>query len=249
MSRVFTAFPALRASVGESKDQQPFRKFDLMTVSAQGSFPVTCVAGPSSRPFSTSPAVLAERKRFLPSRSAVKRKRNFYAQLAASERRQDDDTIYPDYVLGHVATTAPSSPFHGQSTPPSRTPWDNCRLAKTLMHPKQIWSLAPPAYDKGEKPEYLIPGLSKQDQDMLFGALPHVSTALRYDPEVPDQVREETVVKVMDQQEKQTEMLHRAMDMRNADRATINTFNLRRIQDEFGEGVDTGGAAVQGELR
>lgn len=61
------------------------------------------------------------------------------------------------------------------------------------------------------------------------------------------EVREEVIEETMRKQVKQTEMLHRILDLRNAGRSEINKMNRRRIIEEFGGGKDCGSVFVQGE--
>jgi small subunit ribosomal protein S15 len=115
-------------------------------------------------------------------------------------------------------------------------------LQKTLIHPQSIWNLPVPDYASGEKPRHLLPGLSGGDREMIFGAVPHVASALKYDPDV----RAEVMAEVMEEQDKQSEMLMRILDLRNASRERINAVNRDRVVEEFGEGWNTGSSSVQG---
>ena len=182
----------------------------------------------------------------------------------------------PDYVLGHIipekpthrsaSTAAQSQSKSSQSKPQSKTgsssssqqsqlnqgsmkePWTNCRLSRILVHPKHVWNQPVPNYSAGETPKYLLPGLSEMDKKTIFGALPHVSTALRYNPHASPQARDEGVRIAMEEQEKQSEMLMRIMDLRNASRASINAMNRQKVIQEFGGGQDTGSTVVQSEF-
>jgi len=103
-------------------------------------------------------------------------------------------------------------------------------------------------YAKGDRPKHLIPGISKSDEALLFETLPHVNTALRYNMNQTPEQRDAAIQEEMAQQEKQTEMMYRILDLRNADRATINAVNRKKVIEEFGQG-DSGGSIVQCELR
>ena len=83
---------------------------------------------------------------------------------------------------------------------------------------------------------------------MLFGALPHVSSALRYNPDASESAREAEMGEVVEEQDRQSEMLMRIFDLRNAGRARINVVNTERVVQEFGGGWDTGSSGVQGEF-
>ena len=135
------------------------------------------------------------------------------------------------------------------NNPVVKDPWAGCRLARTIVHPKDVWNTPAPNYEAGERPVRLISGLSERDQEIVFGAVPMISTQLAVDPHMPEDRREERVREEVKQQSKQTEMLMRIMDLRNADRATINAYNRRRIIEEFGgndQGTDCGSSFVQG---
>lgn len=81
---------------------------------------------------------------------------------------------------------------------------------------------------------------------MIFGALPHVSAALKYNTDINPAAREVEMVGVMEEQDKQSEMLMRILDLRNASRERINAVNRERVIEEFGQGWDTGSSSVQG---
>ena len=83
---------------------------------------------------------------------------------------------------------------------------------------------------------------------MIFGAAPHVSSALKYNSDVGPDVREEAMNNVMEEQDRQSEMLMRILDLRNASRDRINAVNRERVVEEFGQGWDTGSSQTQGEF-
>lgn len=83
---------------------------------------------------------------------------------------------------------------------------------------------------------------------MVFGAVPHATTLLQIDKNNQEDVREEILNHAMAKQEKQTEMLSRILDLRNAGRAQINAMNRRRVIAEFGAGKDCGSSFVQGKF-
>ena len=170
-------------------------------------------------------------------------------QRIARERLEEKAKLVkgiPDYVLGHIEAEPDVRGRYTGSKILSST-WEGCRLAKCLIHPYTVWNSPLPDYANGEKPKHYLPGMSEEDKDFLFGALPHVTTALQYDPGTTPEIRDATIKEVMAEQEKQTEMLHRILDLRNASRAQINALNRRRILEEFGKGTDTGSSFVQGE--
>ena len=105
-----------------------------------------------------------------------------------------------------------------------------------------------PKYELGQKPIHLLTGLSDTDKDVLFGALAHASTALKYDPDAPEDVRNTKVQRVMQDQEKQEEMMARILDLRNASKSQIHAFNRKRIVQEFGAGWNAGDTVVQCKL-
>jgi small subunit ribosomal protein S15 len=168
------------------------------------------------------------------------------AEREADKPKKQAQIGRPDYILGSI-NAVPN--VHGRVQGPAVLvdPWQNCRLARILIHPQTVWNSPVPDYAKGERPQHLIPGLAESDKQMLFGALPHVSTALKYDPNATPEIREQAVQEEMDKQDKQTEMMYRVLDLRNASRKEINKLNRRRIIEEFGGGKGVGCSFVQGE--
>lgn len=82
---------------------------------------------------------------------------------------------------------------------------------------------------------------------MIFGAVPHASSALKYNHDLGPDAREAAMTTVMAEQDRQSEMLLRILDLRNASRERINAVNRERVVEEFGAGWDTGSSAVQGK--
>lgn len=117
------------------------------------------------------------------------------------------------------------------------------------MTPEQVYS-AP--LSSGSEPRNYIHGLSTEDQDTLFGAVPYVSIGLTEGSEI-----------AVEEQERQVESMKRILDLRNASKAGIEVVNRARIVEEFGrkrvlseEGVwgyegepQSGGSEVQGMSR
>ncbi|UOH80323.1 ribosomal protein S15 [Cryptococcus neoformans] len=96
-------------------------------------------------------------------------------------------------------------------------------------------------YTAGEQPRYLLPGVSKEDAELLFRAVPHASTELRY-------ASGQGTEKTEQEQARQSEMMMRILDLRNASKNAISVLNRQRVIDEFGAGVDSGSSAVQAAL-
>jgi small subunit ribosomal protein S15 len=119
-------------------------------------------------------------------------------------------------------------------------------------------------YAADEQPKHFLPGLSAEDQDTLFGALPYASVDIQskiaqdhgsgvatagsgqtkyVDPAggTPYQIAEGI----------KNEQMLRLLDLRNANKAGIEAVNRQRVIDEFGRkaegaGLDTGSSEVQG---
>ncbi|CAD6576326.1 MAG: hypothetical protein TREMPRED_001658 [Tremellales sp. Tagirdzhanova-0007] len=160
------------------------------------------------------------------------------------------DAGTPDPVLGHINPGISSKRSTASTTPqtPTIQPWDDCRLQKTIIHPRTIWNLPVPNYASGETPRHFLPGLSESDKEMLFGAVPHVTSALKFNNEASPAVRDAGAAQVLEDQDKQSEMLMRILDLRNASRERINAVNRDRVVNEFGQGWNTGSSAVQAAL-
>ncbi|WVQ85813.1 ribosomal protein S15 [Cryptococcus sp. DSM 104549] len=214
------------------------RPFPLLS-SLRHALPTTPspVAGPSSlplRPFSTSSPALISSKRKL----AAKRKKASNLALQAS-RRVPIESVDPILARTHYR------PGSAQDLAPPVNPWKGCRLQRILLDYNTIAYAAPVKYDQGERPEHFLPGFSEADGELLFGAVPHAAAELRVSAlgATPGAGGE-----VIQEQTKQTEMMMRVLDLRHANKATVNAVNRKRIIDEFGGGVDTGSSAVQAAL-
>ncbi|WVN89824.1 uncharacterized protein L203_105054 [Cryptococcus depauperatus CBS 7841] len=190
-------------------------------VSLRSSFPV---AGPSSyRGFSSSSSSLVSTRKLVA-------KRRKAANIALQESRiEKPESIDP--VLGKAK-------YRGREP---RSPWQGCRLQRILLDYNQIAYSYPPDYASGERPQFLLPGVSQADTDLLFGALPHASLELQYAATFAVKGEES-------EQVKQSEMLMRILDLRNAAKAAINKHNKQKVIDEFGDGKDTGSSSVQAAL-
>jgi small subunit ribosomal protein S15 len=215
------------------------------------SLALACLAGPSTLParsFHTTPITPSTP---LSSKQNQKRKLELRNAKAARLAAKNAPKPIPNYILGHVdppQTTSGFNAFKQRSSAiqPIKDPWVNCRLSKVLLHPQSIWNLPVPKYDIGEKPVHILPGLNESDRKLLFGALPHVTTALKYQADLPEFERNEGLKDVVENQEKQSEMMLRIMDLRNAGRERINAVNRRRVIEEFGQGWNVGSQEVQG---
>lgn len=111
-----------------------------------------------------------------------------------------------------------------------------------------MYNTRPTNYTAGETPERFLPGLTKEDQDLLFGALPYVSVDLQR----RDNDSLEGIIKVSDDEERKFEHMQRVLDLRNANKQGIEAVNRQRVIEEFGrreegKGIDTGSSEVQGE--
>ncbi|KAK8850543.1 hypothetical protein IAR55_004461 [Kwoniella newhampshirensis] len=181
---------------------------------------------------STSPSLVSKRKLL------AKRRKAANLQLQSS-RIIPPESVDP--VLGRVHYRAPSSRSAAPTPPPPTNPWQGSRLQRILLDYDQIAYSAPPNYQAGERPKLLLPGVSEQDADLLFGALPHASSELKFAAK-----RGDTGVDM--EQAKQSEMMMRILDLRNSGKEGVKVLNRQRIVDEFGGGVDTGSSAVQAAL-
>ncbi|OWT36376.1 ribosomal protein S15 [Cryptococcus neoformans Bt1] len=182
------------------------------------------LAGPSTpRAFSSSqPSLVSTRK------LVAKRRRAANLALQASRVRKPDSI---DPVLGRVQ-------YKGEAP---TNPWEGCRLQRVLLDYNAIAYSMPPDYTAGEQPRYLLPGVSKEDAELLFRAVPHASTELRY-------ASGQGTEKTEQEQARQSEMMMRILDLRNASKNAISVLNRQRVIDEFGAGVDSGSSAVQAAL-
>lgn len=107
-------------------------------------------------------------------------------------------------------------------------------------------------YPTGEQPRHFLPGLSTEDRDLLFGALPHVSVEVKSDLERLDSVSESGKSRAQEEEEGKMEQMMRLLDLRNANKAGIEAVNRQRVIEEFGrredgKGLDTGSTEVQGQ--
>lgn len=208
----------------------------------------------STRAFSSCPAVAAASRGRI--RASAKRNRHIAAVAA---RAAQDDPGQIDFVLGY------------QPRPNVQSPWEGCRLQRVLLRPEAVYNAPAVDYAEGQEPEHYIPGLSTQDRDVLFGALPYTSTALKArrmphrailasagtatgpgvdrdgesDPD-PHAV-------LMAQEEGKVEQMRRMLDLRNSNKKGIEVLNRQRVIQEFGgvpeegKGENTGSSEVQGE--
>ncbi|WRT70703.1 uncharacterized protein IL334_007701 [Kwoniella shivajii] len=192
------------------------------------------IAGPSRIPirsFSATASSLASKRKLI----AKRRKASNIA--LQSSRIVPPESIDP--VLGRVHYRQPSSRSIGPTPPEPTNRYEDSRISRILLSYDEIAYSTPPNYTSGEKPKFLLPGISQQDSELLFGALPHASTELKYS------IRSEGVE---EEQNKQSEMLMRILDLRNASKDSINIINRQKVIDEFGNGKDTGSSAVQSAL-
>ena len=224
------------------------------------------VASSSTSHFSTTPANHASR-----SKQVAKRKK---AQvLALRTSRQAEDAHPPDPILGHIpeASSSGRSPTMASSeigtsgtsgATGSRNTWEGCRLQRTILTPSDVWS-AP----FSSTPEHYLPGLTAEDRDLLFGAVPHTTLTLG-SKDTPDsngtsqsQSQEMRWTKEVEEQENQVGAMMKILDLRNASKQGIEVVNRQRIIEEFGRkravGEDgevtfegepqSGGSEVQGQ--
>ncbi|WVR08529.1 hypothetical protein IAU60_005584 [Kwoniella sp. DSM 27419] len=228
MPRPATLFASVRSSL-------PFAASSSSPLPLATSSPI---AGPS-RCFSSTPVAEASKRKLIA-------KRRKAANLALqSSRIVPPESVDP--VLGRVHYRAPSSRSSGPAPPAPTNEWAGCRLQRILLNYDQIAYSAPPNYAQGERPQLLLPGVSESDADLLFGALPHASAELKFAAGQHDAAGS-AAADVETQQGKQSEMLMRILDLRNASKDAVNEINRRRVIDEFGAGVDTGSSSVQAAL-
>ncbi|WVF68176.1 hypothetical protein IAT40_002941 [Kwoniella sp. CBS 6097] len=219
------------------------------------------VAGPSrlrASQFSTTAPTQASKRKLL-----AKRRKSANLALQSS-RIIPPESIDP--VLGRVHYRQPSSRSAGPAPPEPTNRWEGCRLERVLLNYEQIAYSNPPNYGAGERPKLLLPGVSQVDADLLFGALPHASAELKYSSGRQRQQRSIAIADdgsssstgsgsgsgnssgVEEDQSKQSEMLMRILDLRNASKDAISILNRQRVIDEFGAGKDTGSSSVQAAL-
>lgn len=203
---------------------------------------------PSHAHFSTSPTIHASR-----SKQVAKRKKAQVIALRAS--RQAEDAHPPDPVLGHIPTDPSSSQSRSTTTTiptttttttamgTGRNTWEGCRLQRTILTPSDVWS-AP----YSTTPQHYLPGLTPEDRDLLFGAVPHTTLTLGIkdgggDPsntsgqsqsQSQSHGQEMKWTKEVEEQEKQVGAMMKILDLRNASKQGIEVVNRQRIIDEFG---------------
>lgn len=155
-------------------------------------------------------------------------------QEGREKRAIEDEAGAVHLALGSRknATDGPSALYKGS------------RLEQTVLKAEDIWYTPPPNYAAGAEPEHYVYGISEADRELLFGALPLASSALAFDPERPHHSEAQAA-----EQGKQSEVMRRILDLRNADKAGIETVNRARIVKEFGKDEkDTGNTVVQAAL-
>ncbi|OCF43285.1 ribosomal protein S15 [Kwoniella heveanensis CBS 569] len=221
---------------------------------SSSSFLPSSVAGPSRlrlQQFSTTSPTQASKRKLLA-------KRRKAANLALqSSRIVPPESIDP--VLGRVHYRQPSSRSSGPAPPEPTNKWEGCRLDRILLNYEQIAYSNPPDYAAGERPKHLLPGISQADADLLLGALPHASAELKYSSgsgsarqtqhgSASATFTSSSGTGVEEDQSKQSEMLMRILDLRNASKDAIAILNRQRVIDEFGAGKDTGSSSVQAAL-
>jgi small subunit ribosomal protein S15 len=193
---------------------------------------------PSISHFSTTSPAFASRVK-----QNAKRKKTKVLSLRSA--RESEDSNPPDPVLGYSlppTTSSRQSTQASTSAPINR--WEGCRLQRTILTPEQVYS-APLSEEKE-----FIHGLSKDDQDVLFGAVPYTTVGLGGGEDA-----------AVGEQERQVEIMKRILDLRNASKAGIEVVNRQRIVEEFGrkrvlvdgewgyEGEpQSGGSEVQGKF-
>ncbi|WWD08321.1 hypothetical protein V865_006432 [Kwoniella europaea PYCC6329] len=221
-------------------------------------FSPSAVAGPSRlRSFSTSQVHSVSKRKLI-----AKRRKAANLELQASKVIKPESI---DPVLGRVNYRAPSSrtllaqaqaqssatgtSASGSATLPPKpeNEWDNSKLKGVLLNYDEIAYSPPPNYNQGERPNHLLPGISKADEDLLFGALPHISTELSYSTS-NNRSGNGSEIAVEEEQNKQSEMLMRILDLRNSSKSAVNVLNRQRVIDAFGQGKDTGSSRVQAAL-
>ncbi|OCF54716.1 ribosomal protein S15 [Kwoniella mangroviensis CBS 10435] len=224
--------------------------------SIRSGYSPSAVAGPSRlRSFSTSQVHSVSKRKLI-----AKRRKAANLELQASKVIKPESI---DPVLGRVNYRAPSSrtlfaqaqssSFSGTGITSSSLPpkpeneWDNSKLKGVLLNYDEIAYSPPPNYTQGERPKHLLPGISKADEDLLFGALPHISTELSYSTS-NNRSGNGSEIAVEEEQNKQSEMLMRILDLRNSSKSAVNVLNRQRVIDAFGQGKDTGSSRVQAAL-
>ncbi|WVQ95676.1 hypothetical protein IAU59_002774 [Kwoniella sp. CBS 9459] len=228
------------------------RPLTTFTTSLRSSLTASPIAGPSrlQQSFSTTSPAQASKRKLL-----AKRRKSANLALQSS-RIVPPESIDP--VLGRVHYRQPSSRSAGPAPPEPTNRWEGCRLSRVLLNYEQIAYSNPPNYAAGERPKLLLPGVSEADADLLFGALPHASAELKYSSGRQQQQRDASASAsasasaagsgVEDDQSRQSEMLMRILDLRNASKDAVAILNRQRVIDEFGGGKDTGSSSVQAAL-
>lgn len=191
---------------------------------------MVCAAGPSTaRGLHASAVVGRESQR----KATARRKRKKVVE-GREKRAIDDEAGAVHLALGSRKNDplGPSALYHGS------------RLEQTVLRANDIWYTPPPNYAAGAEPQHYLYGIAPADRELLFGALPLATSALAFDPERP--VHSAALAA---EQGKQSEVMRRILDLRNADKAGIEAVNRQRIVTEFGKNPkDTGNTVVQAAL-
>jgi len=180
---------------------------------------------PSISQFSTTSPNLA-------SRVKQNAKRKVSKVLSLRQARESEESNPPDPVLGYSLPPSTSSRQSTQTTPVVNR-WEGCRLQKTILTPEQVYSAplvqssssssSSSSSGTGNGTREYIHGLSSQDQDILFGAVPYTTLGLSVGTDAG-----------VEEQERQVENMKRILDLRNASKAGIEVVNRQRIVEEFG---------------
>ncbi|EIW69800.1 hypothetical protein TREMEDRAFT_73621 [Tremella mesenterica DSM 1558] len=123
-------------------------------------------------------------------------------------------------------------------TSPEATEDETTTTTQTTTTPAQ--STTTTIHD--QRPNLVLPGIGKEDLDILFGALPRVTAELlaRKGDEDPEEI--------VRNQEMNVGMISRVLDLRNASKRGIEVVNRQRIVDDFGKDGGCGGSRVQAAL-
>jgi small subunit ribosomal protein S15 len=202
---------------------------------------------------------------------ARKKKQKVLALRAAKARDELTDQIDPvlgDYKpsaessasgarAGRRASASASAAAAAANAKPSK--WDQSLLKQVVVDRNEVWYSPPPqypsSYDSAEvagrefpfpapvQPRYFSPILSSEaDRQFLLRSVPEASVEIASSHEASLEAQGERMESETAKQLERSEMLMRALDLRNSDSRGIRVFNTQRIVTAFGSTAAKDGA-------
>ncbi len=198
-----------------------------------------------------------------------------------SAKARDEETDQIDPVLGDFRRSAESSASGARArsrqesgnvaATATLSKWDSSLLKKVVLDRNQIWYSPPPQYSVSQdavestdlpfppsvQPQHFSPLLtSETDRQFLLESLPIATANEAYEQARDSQRRGEDTEAEILKQAQRSEMLMRAMDLRNSDSRGIRVVNTERIVKAFGtatkrqgeEETNTGSSEVQAAI-